>query len=72
MESRQSSVMMFAPQSDRSELRRYAQDVNKEYDMLFKIVLTGDPNTGKSRILQRFVKGESGEQQPTIGEYTCY
>ena len=62
MPSRQSSVMMFAPQSDRSELRRYAQDAEREYDMLFKIVITGDPNAGKSRILERFVKGESGEQ----------
>ena len=54
--------MMFAPQSDRSELRRYAQDAEREYDMLFKIVITGDPNAGKSRILQQFMKGESGEQ----------
>lgn len=35
--------------------------------MLFKIVLTGDPNSGKSRILQRFMHGESTEQGPTVG-----
>ena len=27
-----------------------------DYDMLFKIVLTGDSNVGKSHILERFVK----------------
>ena len=39
--------------------------------MLFKIVITGDPNVGKSRILQRFIHGRSSEQKPTIGvEFT--
>ena len=39
--------------------------------MLFKIVLTGDPNTGKSRILEHFVKGSSSDTKPTIGvEFT--
>lgn len=61
--------MMFAPQSDRSERRRFEQDAERQYDMLFKIVLTGDPNAGKSRILQQFMKGESGEQAPTIGKF---
>ena len=39
--------------------------------MLFKVVLTGDPNAGKSRILQRYIYGESSETKPTIGvEFT--
>ena len=63
--------MMFAPESNQSELRRYEQDAHKSYDMLFKIVLTGDANTGKSRILQQFINGKSGQQVPTIGvEFT--
>ena len=62
---------MFGPKSDRSEHRRYKEDSKQEYDMLFKIVVTGDPNTGKSRILQRYMHGESSETKPTIGvEFT--
>ena len=68
---RAGSIAMFAPKSDRSEHRRYQADSKKHYDMLFKIVLTGDPNAGKSRILQRYMYGESGETKPTIGvEFT--
>ena len=62
---------MFDPKSDRSEHRRFQSDHKRHYDMLFKIVLTGDPYSGKSRILQRFVRGETTEQQPTVGvEFT--
>ena len=65
------SIAMFGPRSDRSEHRRFQADSKQEYDMLFKIVLTGDPNAGKSRILQRYMTGESGETKPTIGvEFT--
>ena len=68
---RAGSIAMFAPKSDRSEHRRYQADSKKHYDMLFKIVLTGDPNSGKSRILQRYMYGESSETKPTIGvEFT--
>ena len=43
-----------------------------DYDMLFKIVVTGDSNTGKSRLLERFSKGTFTEgEQITIGvEFT--
>ena len=43
-----------------------------EYDMLFKIVVTGDSNTGKSRLLERFSKDTFTEsEQITIGvEFT--
>jgi len=62
---------MFGPKSDRSEHRRFQAENKRNYDMLFKIVLTGDPNAGKSRILQRYVRGESSETKPTIGvEFT--
>ena len=61
---------MFGPVSNRSELKRYQQDVNKQYDMLFKVVLTGDCNTGKSRILQQFMHGKSGLTEPTIGKFS--
>lgn len=62
---------MFGPKSNRSEHRRFKQDSKQDYDMLFKIVLTGDPNAGKSRILQRYIYGESSETKPTIGvEFT--
>ena len=68
---RAGSIAMLAPKSDRSEHRRYQADSKKHYDMLFKIVLTGDPNSGKSRILQRYMYGESSETKPTIGvEFT--
>ena len=68
---RAGSIAMFAPKSDRSEHRRFQADSKKHYDMLFKIVLTGDPNAGKSRILQRYIYGESGDTKPTIGvEFT--
>ena len=59
---------MFGPSSDRSEVRRYQSDKSKNYDMLFKIVLTGDCNAGKSRILQQFINGSSGQTEPTIGK----
>ena len=47
--------------SGRSERRKFEADGQKNYDMLFKIVLTGDPNSGKSRILQHFIKGYSSD-----------
>lgn len=45
---------------------------NIEYDMLFKIVVTGDSNAGKSRLLERFTKNSFKEDsQLTIGvEFT--
>jgi small GTP-binding protein len=42
-----------------------------EYDYLFKIVLTGDCNAGKSHIMHYFLTGEFKEVPPTIGvEFT--
>ena len=65
------SVAMFGPQSLTSERINFQNRMESKYDMLFKIVLTGDPNSGKSRILQRFIYGESSDQQPTVGvEFT--
>lgn len=65
------SIAMFGPKSDRSEHRRYQEDSKRNYEMLFKIVLTGESNSGKSRILQHFLTGESSNTKPTIGvEFT--
>lgn len=65
------SIAMFGPVSDRSEHRRYRDDSQREYDMLFKVVLTGDSNSGKSRVLQQFLSGQSTNTKPTIGvEFT--
>jgi len=62
---------MFGEDSERSEHRRFKSDHKRHYDMLFKVVLTGDANTGKTRIIQQYIHGESSEQKPTIGvEFT--
>mmetsp|Transcript_21717 Transcript_21717/g.29138 ORF Transcript_21717/g.29138 Transcript_21717/m.29138 type:complete len:156 (+) Transcript_21717:246-713(+) len=62
---------MFGPKSERDEHKRFQSDHKRHYDYLFKIVLTGDPFTGKSCILNQFVHGEAGEQKPTVGvEFT--
>lgn len=62
---------MLAPHSDRPEHLRFQNDAKCKYDMLFKIVLTGDPFSGKSSILKRYVHGESGDSKPTVGvEFT--
>jgi len=48
------------------------QSSHIEYDMLFKIVVTGDSNTGKSRLLERFSKDTfTDSEKITIGvEFT--
>lgn len=62
---------MFGPVSDRSEHKRFQADSKRNYDMLFKVVLTGECNSGKSRILQQFLNQNSEETKPTIGvEFT--
>jgi len=41
---------------------------NQEYDYLFKIVLIGDSDVGKSQLLSRFTKNEFNlESKATIG-----
>ena len=63
--------MMFDPNSDRGEHKRFKADDKRHYDYLFKVVLTGDPFTGKSCILHSFIHGEAGEMKPTVGvEFT--
>lgn len=43
----------------------------KSFDFLFKIVITGDANTGKSHILQYLLTSEFKKVAPTIGvEFT--
>lgn len=39
----------------------------QHYDFLFKIVITGDCNAGKSHILQHFLTGQFDEIAPTVG-----
>ncbi len=70
------SIAMIKPESDRSEHRRYKSDCKQKYDFLFKMVLTGDANAGKSSILKKFVhkdsvSSRSSEPVPTVGvEFT--
>lgn len=41
---------------------------NKDYDVLYKIVLIGDSGVGKSNILSRFTRNEFNlENKSTIG-----
>ena len=56
-------------QSNRPESERISNrwSSHKDYDYLFKIIMTGDSNSGKSHILQRFLTGEFTETKPTIG-----
>ena len=62
---------MIKPESDRSEHRRYRSAEKSKYDYLFKLVLTGDANAGKSSILHKFVHKENREERPTVGvEFT--
>ena len=42
--------------------------MTEEYDFLFKIVLIGDSNVGKSNVLQRYVSNDfQKESRTTIG-----
>ena len=59
---------MFGENSEHSDHRRFKSDHKRHYDMLFKVVLTGDANVGKTRIIQHYIYGSSSDnQKPTIG-----
>ena len=49
----------------------FTSQMNEEidqFDYLFKIILTGDSNVGKTKVLSRFMDNKfSSDSQPTIG-----
>lgn len=63
---------VFVPMTEQEELVPEPAPPKTPYDFLFKVVITGDCNAGKSHIMHWFLSGDFIERPPTIGvEFVC-